>query len=95
MFAFYIQNKPKESSQSFETTTTGRLTQAEIEQMNRLKSANLQVQNEAKFIAEARYATVTDDCGSQSYLPLDVATGAIGSASVTSEATPPQLQPIH
>ncbi len=94
-FAFYIQNKQKESSQSFETTSTGKLTPAQIEQMNQLKSANLQVQNEAKFIAEARYATVVDDCGSQNYLPLDVATGAIGSASVTGEAAPSRLQAIH
>jgi hypothetical protein len=94
-FAFYIQNKPKDASQSFETTTTGKLTPAEIEQMNRLKSANLQVQDAAKFVAEARYATVIDDCDSQNFLPFDVATGAIGTAGTTSEAIPPQLQPIH
>ena len=90
-FALYIQTKPKDTSQSFETTTTGRLTPAEVEQMNRLKSANLQVQNEAKLVAEARYATIIDDCASQSYAPFNLVTGAIG--QVTPTIT--QLRAIH
>jgi hypothetical protein len=52
-------------------------------------------------IVEARYAVQTDECETQSYQPLDVATGAIGSAStfsspvITAEPPPPPLQAIH
>jgi hypothetical protein len=84
-FALYIDTKAVDASQTFETV--GKLTEQDIERINRLKSAKLQVQGEARYVAEARYAVVVDDCGSQSYMSFNVATGAIG------QMIPPQLQP--
>jgi hypothetical protein len=88
-FAFYLQDVPKDVV--FSTEATGKLTELDTERINRLKSANLKVEKEAKFVAEARYAVVIDDCDSQSFTSFNLATGAIG------QDTPAifQLRVIH
>jgi hypothetical protein len=100
-YAFYFQEKPvNELPQQTVPGNASQKTSPGAPPGNQKQKSVVQPpqpipSNPRLTIAEARYAVQTDDCGSQSYLPLDVATGAIGSAGVTVEAPPPQLQPIH